>query len=70
MVKEIKPPSAEIYKLRGVDRSAPRDIEEVRNNLLKLANDIDRIADKTRWPGWCKCQADSMRDFANNLKSP
>ena len=67
MVKEIKPPSAEIFVLKGTDRTVARDVSAVRDDLLKLANDIDKIADKTRWPEWSRCQARSMREYANDI---
>ena len=69
-MSEIKPPIADVVKFRGKDyKPNPNvDIEKVREDLLSLANDIDKIASYTKWPGWCDCQANSMRDFAKDLK--
>ena len=53
--------------MKGTDRTVARDVSAVRDDLLKLANDIDKIADKTRWPEWSRCQARSMREYANDI---
>ena len=70
MAKEIHPDKAEVFKLGFKKRLADPDIESVRESLVKLANDIDRIADKTRWPEWSRNQAEAMREYANQIKEP
>ena len=69
--EEIQKPQAEIVKLR---RTAKRnrfmqndDIGLLRDDLLALANRIEAVKDKTPWPGWSQNQADSMRDYAQQL---
>ena len=69
--EEIEKPKAEVVKLR---RTAKRnrfeqydDIQNLRNDLLALANRIEAVKDKTQWPNWSQCQADSMREYAQQL---
>lgn len=70
-MKEIEKPSAQIVKLRRTGKRIflddKDDVYQLRTSLLELANRIEALKAKTPWPEWSQCQADSMRDYANNL---
>lgn len=69
-MSEIKPPCAEIISLGRNTKNTPLaddDIKTLCFELIALANRLDAIKDKTRFPEWTKNQADSMRDFANDI---
>lgn len=67
-MREIKPPKASVHVLQGKERNLEPDIQAVCDDLLKLANDIERIAYKTKWPQWSIDQANSMREYCKQLK--
>jgi len=69
MVKEIDKPKADIVHLEKATKRflQDNDIHSLKFKLLELANQIESVKDKTPWPNWSQNQADSMRDYANQL---
>jgi len=68
-MKEIERPKADVVSLKRAKSRflQDRDIHSLKFKLLELANDIESVKDKTPWPNWSQNQADSMRDYANQL---
>ncbi len=69
MVKELKPPCADIKHFPSGKGRVPKDIRQVREDILKLANDIDNIADQTPWPEWSRLNAKDLRRFYRQLET-
>jgi hypothetical protein len=67
-MSEIKRPKAAVVKL-PVKSFAGRvsDITKLKTKCLELANEIENLKDQTPWPNWSQCQADSLRDYCNDL---
>lgn len=66
---EIEKPKSEIVKLRRGKRyrGESGDIPALKESCLALANEIERCKDQTPWPNWSQDQANSLRDYANDL---